>query len=636
MHFVGREEVSTWLGGGVDLERLVRGLGVERPDRDYLGDVLGVPAHLEVAAAALAAAGELDASALDSIPFHSLARGLFLPLSAMIPERALQLFGLTVPPPPGGEEREALLRRFLAADLGLSDLDKLACVLGDPFRGRPGRIRRESLLRVLASLRLVTRRELLDRLAVVGDPAVLFAEATRRTRSDPPLGAAEVLTALRAFPDVGRNRQLAALRSLVERCGRLEVYFLVRLVLGKAGLRYESELLARLLAERHGIEPEQVTHAMALTDAFHVAELLDAEGPEGLRKIELQPLVPVRPCLAASGSGDAVRRFPVWVERKYDGIRLMLHKRSDAAGVALAGAYSRNRRDYLELLPSLDGTIKRLPGRSFIIDGELHGVVVTTGGPRPATVYEVFKAMQGEPRATLRYAAFDLLHLDGVDLTSRPLAERRQRLGALLATVGSWPLPIPLTVAEGQTATGEADVKRLYEHFRRQGYEGIVAKDPQSPYRLATRDPSWQKRKPEVTLDLVLIAAVLAVTTKERAGMFGSYVLGARGEDGALEDVGDVAGIDRERDLEIQQAILREGLLTGQRIERAGVSGVRPGFELVPFLVGTVKMSGVIKDPAGKPRLRDPKLVALRPDKTPQEADTTLALEELFLRQNLG
>ena len=77
-----------------------------------------------------------------------------------------------------------------------------------------------------------------------------------------------------------------------------------------------------------------------------------------------------------------------------------------------------------------------------------------------------------------------------------------------------------------------------------------------------------------ITLDLVLLGGVLAVTTKERTGMFGSYVIGARKDDGSFEDVGDVAGLDFERDRVIQAEVVREGLVTGRRIERASASGV--------------------------------------------------------------
>lgn len=639
---VGTGDVAAWLGDAPSLGRLARGIGQTASDPDHLEAAYGVPYHLAHVARALGAEVEPGAGAelptLASIPFYSLCRGLLVSLAGMMPEKAAQFFGLVIERPPSGEDREALYRRFLAADNGLSTRAKVACLLGDPFEEGPSRFRRESLLRLLQQRSLVTRRALLDRLSMVGDVAVLFAEHPARLRGEPPLTAAEVLETLRRMPAAKRNVQFRLLASLLDRCGKLEAYFLAKLVLRAIGLRYESELLSRLLAEHLGVEAEAMAHALALADVFEIIEIIEQHGPEGLRRIQMQPLVPVRPALAG-GSIDTLKRYPAWIERKYDGVRLMLHKATDAAGFVLCGAYSRTRRDYLELIPGLETAAKMLPARTAIVDGELYGVVASPDGVRPATVYEVWSLIQGEPRrpVRLRYAAFDLLYIDGVDITARPLAERRQRLATLVGTLSGMPLPVPISLAEGQSAATAGDVRRLYEHFRAQGYEGIIAKEANGPYRLAARDPGWRKRKPAITLDLVLLGAVLAVTRKEKAGLFGSYVLGARGEDDSFEDVGDVAGVDHARDAEIQQMIARGGLLTGTRIERKTVSGGQSGFELVPEIVVTVRFDGLVRDPAsGRLRLRDPKLVAIRADKSAHEADTLAGLEKLYLKQSVG
>jgi DNA ligase-1 len=377
---------------------------------------------------------------------------------------------------------------------------------------------------------------------------------------------------------------------------------------------------------------------MALTDAFHVADALEREGAAGLRAIQLRPLVPVRPALA-SGTTDDIARFPVWVERKYDGIRLMLHKATDSGGSVLAAAYTRARHDWSELVRGLPSTIRAISARSAIVDGELHGTVVDLEGVRPATVYEVYAFLQGERGVpvTLRFAAFDLIYLNGRDLTGFALHERRRLLGALLAPLGSLPLPVPVTMSEGQLAESKDDVSRLFFHFRAQGYEGVITKDLGGAYHLAERDPTWLKRKPEVTLDLALLGAVFAVTSKENVGAFGSYVIGARKPDGSFEDVGDVAGVDRARDTEIQGEIMREGLATGRRIERRSASGVRSGLELLPRIVVTVRFEGIARDTeTGRLGLRGPKLYAIRADKPPSEVDTTQAIEAIYLRQRVG
>ncbi|MCA9672892.1 MAG: hypothetical protein KC503_45185 [Myxococcales bacterium] len=646
INFVETADVRRWLRDSGKLRDYTRRIGQSRLDGNYLEQELGLPLHLRFVIERLSDAdpeGEVEHEyVLSSIPFYSLCTGLFLPLSGMQPDKTAYIFGLETDAPPMAAEREQLLATFVEKDVGLTLVQKLACILGDPFLGRPSTFRRDSLVRLLLSMVLRSRREMVDRLTIVGEVAVLFAESRPTLKQEPPLTAAEVLETLRLMPAEKRLFKFDILRSLFDRCGKLEAYFLARLILRKAGFGfdYQGPLIARKLAEHFGAREEQVAHAMALTDAFHVARILADEGPEGLRKVQLQPLVPVRPALATGSAAD-VKKYPVWVERKYDGIRLMLHKSTDSRGGILCGAYTRTRGDWLEQIPGIDYTIKSLPCRNCIVDGELYGTVLDVDrGSRPASVYDVFAMLQGErPGAplNLKFAAFDLIYLNGEDLTQLPLSERRRRLQMLLAPTAQMPLPVPISLSEGQLAKDKDDVNRLYQHFRHQGYEGIIAKDLDGPYLLSSRDPTWLKRKPMITLDLVVLAAVFAVTTKERAGLFGSYVIGARTKENTFEDVGDVAGVDRVRDAEIQTEIMREGLITGRRIERQSASGVRPGLELKPHLVITVRFEGITRDYQTQVlSLRDPKLVHIRSDKTPLEASTVDDIEEIFLRQRVG
>ncbi|HEY1097984.1 MAG TPA: hypothetical protein VGF99_03610, partial [Myxococcota bacterium] len=492
-----------------------------------------------------------DDDTLASIPFYSLCKGLLLPLSMLHPDRAAAIFGIEIPPTPDTAAREALLHEFLQKDLGLDLVQKLSCILGDAFRGRKSTFKRDSMIALLMSMSMVSRRAMIDRLTIVGDVAVLFAEQRPAGKIDPPLTAAEVLDALRFLPDAPRQQKFGILRSLLSRMGKLEAYFLAKLLLRKAGFGfdYQGPLLARAMGTAFNADPDEVAHAVALTDYFRVAEILQKpEGAAGLRAIRLQPLVPIKPALA-SGS-DEIAKYPVWVERKYDGIRLMLHKQTDTSGATLVGAYTRTRGDWLELVSGLEASAKMIPCRDVILDGELHGTVFTDDGPAPATVYDVYSHLTGQPQkpVNLKYVAFDIVYLNGRDLTQLPLTARRQLLQNVVAPVAAAPLPIPISVVDGQLANSRDDVNRLFQFFRGQGYEGIITKQLDGPYKINTRDPNWTKRKPLITLDLVLIGGVFAVTTKERAGMFGSYVIAARKDDGSFEDVGDVAGLDVERD----------------------------------------------------------------------------------------
>jgi DNA ligase-1 len=639
MKIVNMQDVRDWYLNAADLAEFSRSIG--RLDREaQLLRPIDLPLHLQfvIQAKAEEKEGAVPAEAFTSISFFSLCKGLFLPLSALAPERVAHLFGFVAPPMT--DDRETLVKKFLAKDIGLTLLEKIGCLLGDPFQGKRSTFRRDSLIRLLRSMRMQARGDMLDRLTKIGDVAVLFAENFDDIKSDPPLTALEVLETLRLLPTASNTQRFGILRSVFERCGKLEAYFLVKLLLRNAGFGfdYQGPLLVKVLAEQFKLSPEQIEHAMALTDPLKVAQVLTDEGAEGLRKIQLRPLSPVRPALAG-GLVEDIKKYPVWVERKYDGIRLLLHKDTDAHGSILCGAYTRNRNDWLEMVPGLLHTIQMLPAKGVIVDGELYGTVMSMEGARPASVYEVYCMLQGEPvrPVNLKYAAFDILFLNGQDLTRLPLSHRRQYLMALLTPLAGMALPVPIAVAEGQMVEDREGLNRLFNHFRAQGYEGIIAKDWNGHYHLAARDPAWVKRKPEITLDLVLLGGVYSVTSKETAGLFGSYVIGARNAEGGFDDVGDVAGVDKARDLQIQSEIMRLGLLTGKRIERPSSSGVRPGLELRPAIVVTVKFEGVVRDRVtGKYSLRDPKIAVIRSDKSAHEADDTVGIQKVYLDMSLS
>lgn len=636
-HFVETDDVRGWLLHTGDVREVSRSIGAKRADDRYVSDELGVPPHLRFVLDRLAEEGATGRDVLDSIPFRSLCHGLFLPLTLNRPELAAELFGVRRRRPTS-EQREAVVVDFLERNLGLTLPEKLACVMGDPFFGRASTFRQDSLLRLLTMMRFVTRAELLDRLGRVGDVSVLFAEGIPRDHAPVPLTATEVLRTLRFLPGTGINERFEVLRSILVRCTRIEAYFLAKLLLSRTGFGFEFRrpFLAGLMAQPFDAEPEAVAQAVALTDVFHVAEVLEREGAKGLRAIRLQPLVPIRPALAGGSVAD-LTRFPCWVERKYDGVRMLLHKSTDARGSVLCAAYTRNANDWLELVPGLDRTIRALPASTLIVDGELHGTVVDVDGIRPATVYEVMSSLHGTTLPiSYRFAAFDVLFFDGRDVTNLPLSERRDLLETLVGLVRGGRLPVPISVAEGQLADRMADVNRLYAHFRSQGHEGVITKQLDAPYVLAGRDPNWRKKKPELTLDLVVLGATFAVNSSSYAA-FGSYVIAARTLDGRFEDVGDVDGVDAERDLRIREIIARDGLLTGGRIERKLTEGTRAGVELRPALVVTVVVQGVERDAReGTLSLRHPRIGAIRTDKSPAEADTMREIEAMYLDRRYG
>jgi ATP-dependent DNA ligase len=150
---------------------------------------------------------------------------------------------------------------------------------------------------------------------------------------------------------------------------------------------------------------------------------------------------------------------PEWLfERKHDGIRLLAFK--DGREVRLL---SRNRLP--QALPAIAEAVAALPAQDAILDGE----VEWSGGA---------------------YHVFDVLRLEGRDVTALPLEERQALLAGL-------PLRPPLRRVE--PLPGE----RPWEQACREGWEGVIAKRRGSPYE-HRRSPHWLKMKCEATQELVV------------------------------------------------------------------------------------------------------------------------------------
>jgi bifunctional non-homologous end joining protein LigD len=157
---------------------------------------------------------------------------------------------------------------------------------------------------------------------------------------------------------------------------------------------------------------------------------------------------------------------PAWVfERKLDGIRMLAFK--DGRRVRLL---SRNRLPQNETYPAVEKALAGLAVKEVILDGEATGWFGR--------------------REEIGYHVFDVLWLEGRDLTSLPLDERRKLLETL-------PLRAPLL------RVARLEDERPWERAAREGWEGVIAKRRDSLYE-HRRSPHWLKMKCEASQELVV------------------------------------------------------------------------------------------------------------------------------------
>lgn len=170
-------------------------------------------------------------------------------------------------------------------------------------------------------------------------------------------------------------------------------------------------------------------------------------------------------------------------EVKWDGMRVLVDRRPGAGSRALR-IYSRNENDVTVSFPELHAMSR--VGEDFLIDGEV--VALGEGVPSFGAladrmhVRDAGRARRLAERNPVTLIAFDLLRLDGSDVTNRTLAERRRLLEHLALDDVAW--QVPPTYDDGAMLLAAAE---------QQGLEGIVSKRLSSPYRPGQRSRDWLK-----------------------------------------------------------------------------------------------------------------------------------------------
>ncbi len=187
------------------------------------------------------------------------------------------------------------------------------------------------------------------------------------------------------------------------------------------------------------------------------------------------PLPTIRPMLLDAGAlpADDTRHL---YEVKYDGWRAIVYADRGALRVV-----TRRGNEIAARLPELAAMAERIRRRRAILDAELV-VVGADGKPSFAGMSE---RMSGEGQGAVCLMLFDLLHLDGDDLTRRPLEERKRALGDLELHGDAW-RTVSYSVGNGAALLAAAREQRL---------EGLIAKRLGSRYAPGRRTRDWIKIK---------------------------------------------------------------------------------------------------------------------------------------------
>lgn len=287
---------------------------------------------------------------------------------------------------------------------------------------------------------------------------------------------------------------------------------------------------------------------------------------------------------------------PAWVfERKLDGVRATV--RRTAKGVAITSRTGRRMDNYPELVDAFGAE----SAVDFVVDGE----IVAFEGSR--TSFEKLQGRLGisDPRLArltgieVFMYVFDILELEGRDVTGLPLRKRKALLKSSLEFHG------PVRYTQHRNEKGE----KFFLEACAKGWEGLIAKRADSTYQ-HRRSKDWLKVKCSFEQELVIGGFTSPKGSRER---FGALLVGYH-EDGDLRYAGKVGTGFDHRTLEMLGDKM-EALRQAQTPFTAGSGLPRDATWIAPELVGEFGFSEWTRD--GK--LRHPRYLGLRDDKDASE-----------------
>ncbi len=444
-------------------------------------------------------------------------------------------------------------------------------------------------------------------------------------------------------------KKVSLLADLVRQVGKQEVRYLLRIPLGRLRLGVgDPTVMDALSFARTGTKDHRppIERAYSIcSDLATVARVYWRAGVDGLQQIQVTVGTPVIPAASErekSMEDLIVRLGRCAVEPKFDGIRCQVH--FDGEKVTM---YSRHLEDFSDMFPDVAAAVReQAAGHTFIADSEALAFDVETGAflPFQITTQRRRKHNVDEmaEKLPLRLVLFDLLYLDGNDLTRQPYTERREEMLGFLKE-GS-----VLQVTENIETESVAEIEAFFADKVEHGLEGVMAKKLDSLYQAGRRSFDWIKMKRSYqgelsdTVDCVVLGYWYGKGARSKFGI-GALLLGV---------------YDKERDLFVTISRLGTGfseeewvqmreLLDKERAEQVPArveAEIEPDVWSTPTFVVEIQADEITRSPThtcGKQggdgmgyALRFPRVIGfVREDRGPENATSVQEVIRLYTVQ---
>ncbi|MBS3084444.1 ATP-dependent DNA ligase [Candidatus Pacearchaeota archaeon] len=431
------------------------------------------------------------------------------------------------------------------------------------------------------------------------------------------------------------EKKISLITELLTSASPLEALYLVRTLIGDLRIGVQEStikyaILKAFFKNNKDYEEEiqrVIDRSNDLKEVFEVAR----EGKiKEFEKIDLQVGKPIKAMLAqkAKNVEDAFKHLgkPIAIEYKYDGFRLLIHKREGKITL-----FTRSLENVTKQFPEVINYVKEyVKGDSFILDSEVVGYDKKTKkytdfqavSQRIKRKYNIEKISEKLP---VEVNVFDILYYDGKNMLSIPFEKRAKLVREIIKEH-----PYKLISSKMKITDDKKVVESFYKAALKDNQEGIMFKSLNAPYKPGRRVGNMLKLKPETNeIDLVITGGEWG--SGKRSGWISSFNLSCK-KDGKYLEVGKVGTGIGEKINEENKVTFDEltKLMTPLIIEEKGKN-----VKVKSKIVVTVHYQDIQKSPNYESgwALRFPRIAALRPDKPISEIADLNEVEKDFLEQ---
>jgi DNA ligase-1 len=442
-----------------------------------------------------------------------------------------------------------------------------------------------------------------------------------------------------------QDKKFSLVSELIGSAEAKEAKYIVRTVLGELRIGVAEGIVRDAIAEAFFPEDQrkEATNAIEWTffltgDYGEVAKIAKEKGVPGLKNVKLEIGRPIQVLLAEKSPSlkEALESFDECaIEFKYDGARVQVHRKGERIWL-----YTRRLENITKQFPDIVELVKKhVKGNDYIIEGEILAVDKETYRSMPfqllsQRIHRKYDIEEMAGQIPIQVNFFDIIYLNGKSFFETPFRERRKVLESIIS-----PVPGKFQLAEELVTKDEKKAGAFYRKALEANQEGVMVKNMEAPYQPGRRVAGgWLKVKPTMeNLDLVIVGAQWG--TGKRAGWMGTFVLGVRDGDRFLECGMMGTGL-REKDAEANKdgEIEKEGVtfVNLTKMLKPYIESDKGGsIKIKPKVVVEVAYEEIQKSPNYESgfALRFPRILRIRFDKGPGQADTLERLERLYGQQ---